>query len=131
MGDEKQSSVFQREPLRIFFVFHSFARSLFYVCCLDAKLRRANRNGHRTLYCQPGQNGNTLLLGSPCRSGMLAANGSPSSAILCGCRRRAERNARGVAASRVATALKPANAEFGGRAWHRTLSPRGKGRAAY
>src|SRR5579859_1872136 len=41
--------------------------------------------------------------------GYTGANGTPSSAIFRGCRRGAERDTRGGAASRVAAAVKPAN----------------------
>src|SRR5256885_13660717 len=44
----------------------------------------------------------------------LGANGTPSSAILRGGRRRTERDARGGAASRVAAALKTANPQTRG-----------------
>src|SRR5689334_8426906 len=61
--------------------------------------------------------GNTLLLGSSCSSGILGANGTPSSAILRGGRRRAEHHARGGEASRITADIEPPNPGFGGAPW--------------
>src|SRR5580658_9188913 len=42
------------------------------------------------------------------------ANGTPSSALFCSCRRGAKRDSCSSAASHVAAAVKPTNPEFGG-----------------
>src|SRR6266404_5425865 len=89
-------------------------------------LLRSNLNGHRLRTVPARQIWGKYLVGwFTIPIWYNRRNGTPSSAILRGGRRRAERNARGDAASRVAAAVKQTNQGFGGRAWCRAFRPWG------
>src|SRR6266581_1285515 len=83
---------------------------VFFSIVLFGSLRRSNWNDHRfhTIYDADKAEIPCCLVHHTDRV-CLGANGTPSSAILRGGRRRTERDARGGAASRVAAAVKPAN----------------------
>src|SRR6476661_8324846 len=85
--------------------------SIVFVCVVGLLPSHSERSS-LSHYPRGGARGNTLLLGSPCGLGILGANGTPSSAILRGCGRRAERDSRGGTASRVAADAEPSNSRF-------------------